>query len=710
MDFTYIKFFLVIFLGIISFVPTESLSDIGQEADDTQENKVIELRAETLEDYSGRIKGVELTFPKEIRLKGNEPDLSSVIQQLKRVEESHHDNTWSLGDISDYFLYVPVKELCDETTDPKKCFSKASKDLETAIEEINQKMAGRILYPDNYSPVSEGVYEADFQSASQVLDSKCAGTCNSSELSRAFSQSSQEQYQQLYDKLKGKSSQCQRDLLSAMAFHLETEYFPKPCLKKENKSHPVCKDMIENMDIIRERVSKIMNLVYGSEGGMEAKTICVDCLLNTEEIHPLEGFFKSLEEKSQCFELNSGEEKEVFSNSGLRESYNLKRDLDGSYSIIFPVKFYVDEDYDGPVSKERVPDHYRDQVQQCLAEASQKLLGPNGEELKIQIKDPSKGKNNSKKKSQCWKSPGVTTYIYIGSKDHRSTPRKYEWDIDCPTITHEFLHLTGLCDEYKEQTKGFYTDPETGKTAAANFGKYKNEEINPSSYDFTPAFDCRVTAQNSIMADHWDRWDNVENGKNESLLTPAQFQSILYGGCPGKNKRFNECSQLAYQSSQTAEKDCREAKLQCEKENGMKHDKQDQIEALQEEIEELRGLRKFVLDMQKHLRDQGEWNKTKRDWYNKELKDVEEQIRSERNFLALAQSEGEKSMREEIIQNNISLREWFLMDRKIDEEKGNFDQTLGQINERRLSSAEEALQAAREKLEIVQSWPTRTKR
>ena len=687
-----------------SFVSAEPLSDIGEESvgkgnQMIRLNKVIKRRANS-------IRGVQITFPTEIQLKGNKPDLSAVIQQLKKVEKSHYDNTWSLEDISYYLLKHP---LCDKAANPEKCLDKASEDLQTAIEEINQKMAGRILYPETYSPLSEGVPEDDFQSASQVLDSECAGTCNNGDLSWSFSQGSQEQYQKLYDKLKGKNRHCQKDLLSAMAIHLENEPFPKPCLKKENANHPVCKDMIKNMGIIQKRVSKIMDLVYGSEKDMEAGAICMDCLLKTGEIHPFEKLLKSLKEKSQCLELNPGEEKEVYSGNGLRESYNLKQDPDGSYSIGFPMKFNINEDYDGPFSKEEAPDHYRERVQKCLAEASQKLLGPNGEKLKIQIKNPSARRNSSEKKSQCWKSPGVTKYISIGSKDHRSNSKKYSSDIDCPAITHEILHLTGLCDEYKETEIGFYTDSETGETVGSNFGRDKNEE-DPSVYDLTLAYDCRVTAQNSIMANHRERWDNVEKGKNKSLLTPAQFQSILYGSCPGKNKKFNECSQLAYQSSQTAKKDCREAKLQCEKKNSMGHDKQEQIEGLQEEIKGLENVRKYVLDFQKHFQDQKVWNETKRDWHDKGLKDIEEQIRSERKFLALAQSKEEKSMREKIIEKHIGWREVLLMGRKIDEEKGQLDQTFGEINDKQLSHAEKALQASKEKLEIIQSWPTHTKK
>ena len=544
---------------------------------DTREDRKVRLTEG--ESYSSVIRGVELDFPKEISLKGEKPDLSDIIQQFRKVEESEYDNIPALEEMWDKLLRGdgPIEKLCSKTTNSQKCLDETSGDLAEAIEEIEQKMAGRILYPTGYRPLSEtGVENEAFQQASEILDLGCEH-CMASGLSKVLMQGSQEQYQRLYNKLKDK--RCQKDLLQSISRDLQSQSFPKQCLEEESKNHPVCEGMIKNMNILRERVPQLTNLAYGQES-TEAQALCMDCVFGKkiESFDKLGNFLKELrdqsQEQSQCLELDPGEEKDVFSGNGLKENYVLKRDRDGSYSITFPVEFHVDDDYDGPVSKEKAPDHYRERIQKCLTEASQKLLGPKGEKLKIQIKDPSTGKSNSKNQSQCGKSPNeFTRNISIGSESHRSHSRKYASDIDCPTITHEFLHLTGLCDEYKEKSMGFYTDPETREIKGQNFGYGKNQNIDSSSHDFKPAFDCRVTAQNSIMSNQYIRWNNVKKGKNKSLLTPGQFQSILYGSCPGKNKRFNECAKLAYQSSPTAEENCQEAKLQCEKENSLGHDK-----------------------------------------------------------------------------------------------------------------------------------------
>ena len=99
---------------------------------------------------------------------------------------------------------------------------------------------------------------------------------------------------------------------------------------------------------------------------------------------------------------------------------------------------------------------------------AKKLFGPKRERLKVQITDP---KNNPKNQFQCGnKLDKPTRDVSIVSAYHRFGAVKYASDIDCPSIVHEVLHLTGLCDEYKEMSNGFYTDPETGEVKGSNFG------------------------------------------------------------------------------------------------------------------------------------------------------------------------------------------------------------------------------------------------
>ena len=708
--FTYIKLLLVIFLWIepSAFAQPHSGGEVGN----TQNNTVTFTLTEEDHKHNSDLIDIKLQLPKEIQLNGNEVDLSGITQQLKRAEDSLYDTFFHLRGIKHDLLNYPIKTLCNKAIDPEECFNKASNELERTVDTINQNKDRRILYPSDYRPMSErGVNDRELTKALNSLDSECADTCSNGYIYDTLTTGSQAQYRMLYDKIKNKSEQCQKDLLADTARRLGKKPFPEACLKAENKTHPVCKNMVEDVQIIQARISELMELAYGPEpsGSTEANAPCLNCALNTEEtdINPLEKLVESLDNQSQCSELEPGETKTVYSDTSLNYSYPLKKDSEGNYVIVFPMRLYADKDYDGSVSKEEAPNYYMNEVQKCLADANQKMLGPNGEKLKIQIEAPSnESNNNSNQTPRCRENLTYTRYIAIGSKDHRSNVEKYESDIDCPTIVHEVLHLTGLCDEYTEMQYGFYTDPDTQEVMGSNFGKFGDTDLETiSSHDFKPAYDCRVTTEDSIMSDQYERWKKVENSRNKSLLTSAQFQKILYGSCPEKNKTFNECSRLAYQSSQTAKVNCMEAKQQCERENGMGHNKQDQIEVLQSRIEAMENWRDDFFKTREALQNKGQWNETRRDWFDRSIEYIEEELKSERDSLSLVQSPMEKEKKEDVIESLIERRDIFINMKNVQEAQGTLDKTFGEEYEEQLNNIVERIQATEERLEIVQAWP-----
>ena len=136
--------------------------------------------------------------------------------------------------------------------------------------------------------------------------------------------------------------------------------------------------------------------------------------------------------------------------------------MDNSYSIPLVLSFYPTEDYSGSVSQDEVPEYYMNKVRTCMDQANQKLLGPNGEKLKINIQALTK-----QNEDDCNRDNAIG--IAIGPPDFRSNTGKYGSDIDCPTITHEVLHLLGLCDEYPETEIGFYVSSETGEVKRGTF-------------------------------------------------------------------------------------------------------------------------------------------------------------------------------------------------------------------------------------------------
>ncbi|MDE0118985.1 MAG: hypothetical protein OXM55_03130 [Bdellovibrionales bacterium] len=529
--------------------------------------------------------------PAEISLKGNEVDMSSALSALERVTKSPYDYTSDIDSIVSE-ISETVNLLCGKSRTSETCKKKANTELKDTRDKIYQYMENQFLYPLDYQPISETRTSLSFKKSMNTLDSDCLEKCNNNHLILAIRYSSPENYSQLYDKIKNQNERCQKNILSGLvAKELEYEEFPKRCLKEENKNHPVCKSMLKDINIVRNRVLDIAELAYGPEPlkTTEAAAPCLDCIIKEgEENEPLNLFsdlIGDIQKQSQCHELKPGQEKRVYSDTGLNKSYNVKKESDGTYSISLNLNFFADEDYDGNVPKGQVPAHYMKWVQECMDKANQKMLGPNGEKLKIVIKSP------KKQDPRC--RAADTKEIAIGSTDHRSNAGKYEADIDCPIITHEVLHLLGLCDEYKERSRGYYVDAQTGEIEANVSNVFnEKEEINQKfqdkeAYQFKPAYDCRVTTSNSIMANSTQRWYNVFNfGKNDSLLNPGQFNAILYGSCSEKNKIFNECSQLAYESS-VIEKDCMEKKQQCEAQNFAGLNKGEEIEKIKKKIAEI---------------------------------------------------------------------------------------------------------------------------
>ena len=389
------------------------------------------------------IAGVTKTFP--LILKEEKVDFYQFIQSIKESSNSDYD-VFSVLEIVKPEIMEDVKHLCSKTVDSQDCQQNAEKEFIEAINQVGVEQSEKILFPVTYSPMGDNgaIYKKNAQS---WLDSDCK-TCSQSDknvhlMAEAIKYVSPEEYSELYDNLKIKNKQCQKQILDELVKAMNSEQLPEACLQEDNKDHNVCKTMLKNMDIVKDRVLDLSSLVYGSEAlkNTEAQSICFTCAVSEKGTEDLKDLLNTLDNRTQCSELNNGEEKIIHSGTAIDDSYKLKRESDGSYSIPLTMEFSVDEDYNGNIPESEVANHYMNRVQKCMEQASQKMLGPNGEQVQIVINKPKKIKeacNNSNVKK-----------IKIGSSAYRSHSKKYEADIDCPTITHEVLHLLGLCDEYE---------------------------------------------------------------------------------------------------------------------------------------------------------------------------------------------------------------------------------------------------------------------
>src|SRR5690606_14003982 len=110
----------------------------------------------------------------------------------------------------------------------------------------------------------------------------------------------------------------------------------------------------------------------------------------------------------------------------------------------------------------------KNRVHECAKEVSPFLKGPNQEQFTIKILDTD---NITGLEPEEIPAPHS---IKIEKAGFRSHSLAYEENISCAVITHELLHLFGLCDEYEER-------------------------LNPQAHNYA----CRVVPKTaSIMKDH----------------------------------------------------------------------------------------------------------------------------------------------------------------------------------------------------------------
>ena len=590
------------FTNLIDRIQTDGQKIINF-SEEVLEGERLILSPEDRKQISDWIQGVELNFPKSLALKGNLVDLSPVIKELDRLKSADIDNRLNLINVTNLLQDKYLEPLCEKSKSQSACLDQASLDLSQSMSSISDALRGRDLdYPDDEYHLTKDyrlqlLDETDKNKDSEQelylmglktmnLDLSCPSNCSHENWFKMMAFGPSSQYENLKPKIKQADKTCKRQILESIISPLRKMLFPAQCFElKKNELTPRCVNNLKTLETLRKRIADLIPLVYGEQDSYKtsAATLCIDCLLREGKTHKdivlfmNSDFRDSVQEREECLDLKPGEKKQIDPRGRL--PYTLKRSKEGGYEIDFPLVFFATEDYDGATPPETVPNIYRDRVQKCLKQANKRLLGPEGEKLKISLSRPRTPVKNSENKGECPSSPIQETIpIGIGSSNHRPDSSKYNSDIDCSAITHEILHLTGLCDEYKENKKGYYTDPETGEVVSCD------TRTSDTKAQCKPKYDCRVVAENSIMSIHQERWEYAEEN-NKSLLSPGQFKKILYGSCPGKNEIFNQCSDLAYKSS-NEEEACHTIRDKCAQENGMGLNKQEQIDFLEAEIKE----------------------------------------------------------------------------------------------------------------------------
>ncbi len=111
-------------------------------------------------------------------------------------------------------------------------------------------------------------------------------------------------------------------------------------------------------------------------------------------------------------------------------------------------------------------------------------------------------------------------FIRIAPPKVRAQSDSYPQDVDCKTIVHEVLHLTGLVDEYKE------------------YDVRGEREVYPNR---------AIGSSNSVMASNGTQL--IFGLSTQGRLYPAHIRHILFPECQEKNSLYYICAKSAYVES-----------------------------------------------------------------------------------------------------------------------------------------------------------------
>lgn len=276
---------------------------------------------------------------------------------------------------------------------------------------------------------------------------------------------------------------------------------------------PYCEKVIGEKKIVEQNVERMIKALYGDLGERfyNEKVACEDESQDT--LADILGKIKDSEKVLRCMDLKDGE----FANISRRINYNVStgdytiKKLDGNkYEAYFHIEFQ-----DNPAAKTTAKELMA-RAQSCMGDVSPFMKGPNGEQLSIKIVN----EENGLKELPLNQRPKKTN-IGIAAKGFRSHSKMYEENIDCPVITHEVLHLFGLCDEYKERWKGpgqNYDCRVVPKAISVMANQYEMFEI---AVDKEVTCSCKEKTCKDVM-------NGSDEEKKKLLLSKTIYEIINY--------------------------------------------------------------------------------------------------------------------------------------------------------------------------------------
>lgn len=209
-----------------------------------------------------------------------------------------------------------------------------------------------------------------------------------------------------------------------------------------------CYKIMGEKEVVEKNIEFMTKSIYGDFGERfyNEQIACED---NTETtIADILSKIKDSQKALRCMDLKDGEFINVshLLNQNSPSNYLLKKTGDKKFEAYFNIDFMEPAADKNGNKASTTADQMMERAQSCMKDVSPFMKGPNGDQVTIKIVNDKNGlfdlpKNQRPKKVS----------IGIAPKGFRSHSRMYEETINCAVITHEVLHLFGLCDEYEER-------------------------------------------------------------------------------------------------------------------------------------------------------------------------------------------------------------------------------------------------------------------
>lgn len=253
-----------------------------------------------------------------------------------------------------------------------------------------------------------------------------------------------------------------------------------------------------------DSLTRLVSEVYGMEN---QQILCAE--KNTfDSPDSLKSLIKSFEEIQSCEEVTVGRTKKVNTTlNNITQAYTITKKSENKYTASFQLDFGTDSFEIG--GKRLDGDFMHEKIQGCLKNTNSYLKDSKGRNLNLEVFSPKIAAT-----IPTYKRPPKVKIALFPEKS-RAHSKAYPVDIECSTIVHELLHLTGLHDEYEEKINGQYVHKSNKSTIRVKSGSHNSPE-DKDKYDFVADYNsCRsIPKDTSIMGNSYQAFrDHIPTSK-----------------------------------------------------------------------------------------------------------------------------------------------------------------------------------------------------